>query len=254
MRGQFCGLAASRPMAYDRSRITGSSKEWRSTGAVRARWMLPEGVWVATSDELSGLMAQGRTVAEALDIARDVARKLIEARRERESEIPFSARFRLTTTTRLWWPHRWPASRASVSARSFASVRPADSGLIVKPPGVTRSGITSQPSWRHARRNASRDSKTGRSRSSDFSPGLTSIGNRGCARAWSAYHGPIRSLICRLPRTDRARPRQAPARVVPPDRRRLAGFLDRRFPGFIDPPLPHRPTSGCAVIQDLGAC
>ena len=46
---------------------------------------LPEGVWVATSDELPGLVAQGRTVAEALDIARDVARKLIEARRERES-------------------------------------------------------------------------------------------------------------------------------------------------------------------------
>lgn len=52
---------------------------------------LPEGVWLATSGELSGLVAQGRTVAEALDIARDVARKLIEARREREGEIPFSA-------------------------------------------------------------------------------------------------------------------------------------------------------------------
>ena len=45
---------------------------------------LPEGLFLATSDELSGLVAQGRTVAEALDIARDVARKLIEARRERE--------------------------------------------------------------------------------------------------------------------------------------------------------------------------
>lgn len=45
---------------------------------------LPEGVFLATSDELLGLIAQGRTVAEALDIARDVARKLIEARRERD--------------------------------------------------------------------------------------------------------------------------------------------------------------------------
>ena len=45
---------------------------------------LPEGLFLATSDELSGLVAQGRTVAEALDIARDVARKLIEARRERD--------------------------------------------------------------------------------------------------------------------------------------------------------------------------
>jgi predicted RNase H-like HicB family nuclease len=30
------------------------------------------------------LVAQGRTVAEALELARDVARNLIEARRERE--------------------------------------------------------------------------------------------------------------------------------------------------------------------------
>ena len=45
---------------------------------------LPEGVFLATSDELPGLVAQGRTVAETLEIARDVARKLIEARQERE--------------------------------------------------------------------------------------------------------------------------------------------------------------------------
>ena len=46
---------------------------------------LPEGFFLATSDELSGLVAQGRTVAETLEIARDVSRRLIEARRERES-------------------------------------------------------------------------------------------------------------------------------------------------------------------------
>ena len=40
---------------------------------------LPDGVYLATSDELQGLVAQGRTVAETLEIARDVARKLIEA-------------------------------------------------------------------------------------------------------------------------------------------------------------------------------
>ena len=45
---------------------------------------LPDGLFLATSEELNGLVAQGRTVAEALDIARDVARKLIEARRERD--------------------------------------------------------------------------------------------------------------------------------------------------------------------------
>jgi predicted RNase H-like HicB family nuclease len=51
---------------------------------------LPEGIYLATSDELPGLVAQGRTIAEALDIARDVARKLIEARREREGGISLS--------------------------------------------------------------------------------------------------------------------------------------------------------------------
>jgi predicted RNase H-like HicB family nuclease len=45
---------------------------------------LPEGLFLATSDELPGLVAQGRTVAEALEIARDVARKLIDAQRERD--------------------------------------------------------------------------------------------------------------------------------------------------------------------------
>jgi predicted RNase H-like HicB family nuclease len=45
---------------------------------------LPEGVYLATSEQLPGLVAQGRTVAETLEIARDVARRLIEARRERE--------------------------------------------------------------------------------------------------------------------------------------------------------------------------
>jgi predicted RNase H-like HicB family nuclease len=45
---------------------------------------LPEGVYLATSEELPGLVAQGRTLAEVLEIARDVARKLLEARSERE--------------------------------------------------------------------------------------------------------------------------------------------------------------------------
>ena len=40
---------------------------------------LPEGVYLATSDDVQGLVAQGPTVAETVEIARDVARKLIEA-------------------------------------------------------------------------------------------------------------------------------------------------------------------------------
>ena len=45
---------------------------------------LPEGVYLAMSDELLGLVAQGRTVAETLEIARDVAKKLLEAQSERQ--------------------------------------------------------------------------------------------------------------------------------------------------------------------------
>ncbi|MEK8018509.1 MAG: type II toxin-antitoxin system HicB family antitoxin [Candidatus Parabeggiatoa sp.] len=48
---------------------------------------LPEGFYLATSDEIPGLVAQGRTLAETLEIARDVARKLIEARIEKENRV-----------------------------------------------------------------------------------------------------------------------------------------------------------------------
>jgi len=39
---------------------------------------LPEGVFLATSDDVQGLVAQGRTVIETIEIARDVAKKLLE--------------------------------------------------------------------------------------------------------------------------------------------------------------------------------
>ncbi|MDZ4263490.1 MAG: type II toxin-antitoxin system HicB family antitoxin [Pseudomonadota bacterium] len=45
---------------------------------------LPEGVYLATSDDIPGLIAQGRTVTETLEIARDVAKKLLEAQLERQ--------------------------------------------------------------------------------------------------------------------------------------------------------------------------
>lgn len=45
---------------------------------------LPEGVYLATSDDVQGLVAQGRTVSETIEIARDVARRLFEAKMERE--------------------------------------------------------------------------------------------------------------------------------------------------------------------------
>jgi len=56
---------------------------------------LPEGYYLATSGDLPGLVAQGRTITEALEIARDVAKKLIEARQERDGsqKLPAASDF-----------------------------------------------------------------------------------------------------------------------------------------------------------------
>ena len=40
---------------------------------------LPDGGFLATSEDVQGLIAQGRTMRETLEIARDVANKLVEA-------------------------------------------------------------------------------------------------------------------------------------------------------------------------------
>jgi len=39
---------------------------------------LPEGYYLATSDSIQGLVAQGRTISETIEIAKDVAKKLLE--------------------------------------------------------------------------------------------------------------------------------------------------------------------------------
>jgi predicted RNase H-like HicB family nuclease len=44
---------------------------------------LSEGLYLATSEEVQGLVAQGRTITETLEIARDVAKKLLEAQDEK---------------------------------------------------------------------------------------------------------------------------------------------------------------------------
>ena len=67
---------------------------------------LPEGGFLATSEELPGLVAQGRTAAETLEIAQDVARKLIESYLEHgdglppklQAAVPTSAKLRIPVT------------------------------------------------------------------------------------------------------------------------------------------------------------
>lgn len=46
---------------------------------------LPEGMYLATSEDIQGLVAQGRTVVETLEIARDVIRQLLELQDERQN-------------------------------------------------------------------------------------------------------------------------------------------------------------------------
>ena len=49
---------------------------------------LPGGGFLATSEELPSLVAQGQTAAESLEIAQDIARKLIESYLEHGDELP----------------------------------------------------------------------------------------------------------------------------------------------------------------------
>lgn len=61
------------------------SEEYRLHLQIRR---VENGQYLATSEEFAGLVAQGRTVAEAVEIAQDVARKLIESCREHGDPLP----------------------------------------------------------------------------------------------------------------------------------------------------------------------
>ena len=55
---------------------------------------LPEGFYLAMSDNVQGLVAQGRTIAETIEIAKDIAKKLLEAQEQQMSQlIPFADSF-----------------------------------------------------------------------------------------------------------------------------------------------------------------
>ena len=48
---------------------------------------LPEGVYLATSDNIQGLVVQGNSITETIEIARDVAKKLIEAQEQQIAQL-----------------------------------------------------------------------------------------------------------------------------------------------------------------------
>jgi predicted RNase H-like HicB family nuclease len=49
---------------------------------------LEEGGFVATSPDVPGLVAEGRSIVEAVEIAQDVARKIAESCREHGDPLP----------------------------------------------------------------------------------------------------------------------------------------------------------------------
>jgi len=61
---------------------------------------LHEGGFLATSDDLPGLVAQGRTMAETIEIAQDVARKLVESYIEHGDPLPRKIRAALKRSKR----------------------------------------------------------------------------------------------------------------------------------------------------------
>ncbi len=51
---------------------------------------LPEGVYLATSPDLPGFLAQGRTRTETIEFAKDIAEKMVESYREHLDQVPSS--------------------------------------------------------------------------------------------------------------------------------------------------------------------
>lgn len=70
---------------------------------------LKEGGYLATSDTINGLVAQGRTIAETMEIAQDVARKLIESYIEHGDPLPSEVKQKERVVEKLRIPVGVPA-------------------------------------------------------------------------------------------------------------------------------------------------
>ena len=78
---------------------------------------LPEGVYLATSEDVQGLIAQGRTIQETIEIARDVAKKLLESQAGNPRKLrQASDSFDYALVVGIWWGD-WAASAIAKSSR-----------------------------------------------------------------------------------------------------------------------------------------
>ena len=60
---------------------------------------LPEGYYLATSNDIQGLVAQGKTVEETIEIARDIAGNLLELQKKRKNK-----KLAVNTSERMIYP------------------------------------------------------------------------------------------------------------------------------------------------------
>ncbi len=67
---------------------------------------LEEGGYLATSDDFEDLMAQGDTLEETLEIAKDVAEKLVESYKEHGDPLPACVRRRTVERSNFVVPVR----------------------------------------------------------------------------------------------------------------------------------------------------
>jgi predicted RNase H-like HicB family nuclease len=65
---------------------------------------LEEGGYLATSDSIQGLIAQGRTIAKTMKIAQDVAKKLIESYIDHNDPLPFETDKSINRVTNVQIP------------------------------------------------------------------------------------------------------------------------------------------------------
>ena len=61
--------------------------------------MVETGQYVATSPDVPGLVAQGRTIRETIEIAEDVAKKIVESCIEHDDSIPVTLQALTNNTT-----------------------------------------------------------------------------------------------------------------------------------------------------------
>jgi len=62
---------------------------------------LPEGYYLATSNDVQGLVAQAKTFEKVVEIAKDLAEKLLTAQKRKESRFQESERIFYPTVIRI---------------------------------------------------------------------------------------------------------------------------------------------------------